>query len=305
MTRIQPGELPFFVALAASASLSACARELGVTTAAVSRRLSQLEAQLGVSLISRNTRRMSVTPEGATLLEHARRIVDDIERLDDAMLRSRTGVQGMLRVNATLGFGRLHVAPVIADFVAAHPAMEVQLQLSAQPPPMTSDEFDVCIRFGSPPDARVIARRLAANRRVLCASAQYLAAHAPPATAADLAQHQCIDIRQGTDPYGQWRLGIQKGGRRVWKTIRIHSSMTTNDGEVAVAWALAGRGIVMRAEWDVDRYLKSGRLKPVLPDYATPNADIYAVYAARHKSSVRVRTFVDAIAAAFRDKFVG
>ena len=301
--RIQPGELPFFVALAASSSLSACARELGVTTAAVSRRLAQLEAQLGVSLISRSTRRMSVTPEGETLLEHARRIVADLERLDDAMLRSRTGVQGLLRINATLGFGRLHVAPVIADFVAAHPAADVQLQLSAQPPPTTSDEFDVCIRFGNPPDARVIARRLAANRRILCASPHYLAAHAAPMSAQDLAHHQCIDIRQGVDPYGQWRLGAVKGARRVWTTVRIHSALTTNDGEVAVAWALAGRGIVMRAEWDVDRYLRSGRLKAVLPDYTTPNADIYAVYAARHKGTLRVRAFVDFIGAAFRDKF--
>jgi DNA-binding transcriptional LysR family regulator len=300
--RVQASELPFFVALAASSSLSAAARELGVTTAAVSRRLARMETHLGVGLITRNTRRMSLTPEGATLLEHARRILDDIERLDDTLLHARTEPQGLLRINATLGFGRMHVAPVVADFVAAYPEVNVQLQLSAHPPSVTSDEFDVCIRFGNPPEARVIAKRLATNRRLLCASPHYIASHAAPRTPLDLARHHCIDIRQGSDAYGVWRLGTAKAGRRTWTTVKVRSTMTTNDGEIAVAWALAGRGIVMRAEWDIDRYLQSGRLVQVMSHYVTPNADIYAVYAQRHKQTRRVRAFVDFIATAFAER---
>jgi DNA-binding transcriptional LysR family regulator len=297
--RIQPGELPFFVALAASSSLSAAARDLGITTAAVSRRLSQMETRLGLALITRSTRRMSVTPEGAVVLEHARRILDDLEALDETLSQSRATPQGLLRVNATLGFGRIHVAPVVSAFVAKHPDVDVQLQLSAHPPTFTGDEFDVCIRFGTPPEARVIAKRLAANRRLLCASPRYLATFGTPTVPQDLAQHRCIGIRQGNDAYGTWRLASTKTSRRSWTSVKVRGALTTNDGEIAVSWALVGHGIVMRAEWDVRRYLRSGRLVEVLPTYVTPDANIYAVYAQRHQKTVRVRAFVDFIGAAF------
>jgi LysR family transcriptional regulator, transcriptional activator for dmlA len=299
---IEPNELPFFVALAGSASLSACARELGITTAAVSRRLTRMENRLGMTLVTRTTRRMSLTSEGQTLLDHARRIIADIERLDETLASARSTAQGLLRVNATLGFGRMHIAPLVGLFVERFPAVEVQLQLSAEPPPPSNDSYDVCIRFGNPPDSRLIARKLANNRRILCASPAYIGANATPRTAEDLQRHTCIDIRQGSDPYGQWRLGhIKAKGRRTWQTVRIRTPLVTNDGEVAVAWALSGRGIVMRAEWDVERYVASGRLKHIMPNYVTPNADIHAVWPQRHQRTVRVRAFVDFLANAFRD----
>ena len=297
--RIQPAELPFFVALAASASLSAAARDLGITTAAVSRRLSQMEERLGLSLVTRSTRRMSLTPEGTVLLDHARRILDDIEALDETLSQSREAPQGLLRINATLGFGRLHVAPVVSAFIAKHRAVDVQLQLSAHPPTFTGDDFDVCIRFGTPPEARVIAKRLASNRRLLCASPRYLAQFGTPATPDDLTRHHCIGIRQGNDAYGTWRLANARTSRRKWTAVKVRGALTTNDGEIAVSWALAGHGIVLRAEWDVRRYLRSGRLVEVLPDHVTPDADVYAVYAQRHQKTQRVRTFVEFIGAAF------
>jgi LysR family transcriptional activator of dmlA len=297
--RIQASELPFFVTLAASASLSAAARDLGVTTAAVSRRLSQMESRLGLALISRSTRRMSLTPEGAVMLDHARRILDDIELLDERLSRSLDGPQGLLRINATLGFGRTYVAPIVSQFVAANPDVDVQLQLSAHPPPFTGDEFDVCIRFGAPPEARVVAKRLAANHRLPCASPRYFARAGTPATPQDLLQHQCIGIRQGNDAYGVWRFASNRASRRHWTAVKVRGPLTTNDGEIAVQWALDGQGIVLRAEWDVRRYLRSGRLVQVLPGYVTPDADVYAVYAQRHRKTVRVRSFVDFLAAAF------
>lgn len=297
--RIQPADLSFFVALAGSTSLSAAARDLGVSTAAVSRRLAQMEARVGVALISRNTRRMSVTPEGGVVLERARRILDDIESLDETLSRARDAPQGLLRINATLGFGRIHVAPVVSAFARHHPDVEVQLQLSAHPPPVTADEFDVCIRFGSPPEGRVIAKRLAANRRLPCASPRYLATFGAPESPQDLATHRCIGIRQGNDAYGLWRFAAAKVGRRTWISVKVRGPLTTNDGEVAVQWALAGHGIVLRAEWDVRRYLRSGRLVDVLPQYVTPDADIYAVFGPRHQRTARVRAFVDFIGVAF------
>jgi DNA-binding transcriptional LysR family regulator len=289
---IQPPDLGFISTLAAAGSLSAAARELGITTPAVSKHLAQIEARLGVALVRRTTRRMSLTPEGEVYLAHARRILGEIDEMEQQLGAARATPKGLLRVNATLGFGRNHVAPLISRFVRKYPQVDVQLQLSVDPPPLADDSFDVCIRFGAPPDARVIARRIAPNRRLLCAAPAYLARHGTPRTPADLARHNCIGIRQGQEAYGVWRLS-GGGANAGTEGVRIRGNLATNDGEVAVNWALDGHGILMRAEWDIERYLRSGRLVHVLPQYCMHDADINAVYAQRHHASVRVRAFVD------------
>lgn len=293
---VLPADLGFFSTLAASGSLSAAARELGLTPAAVSKRLSQMEARAGVPLVNRTTRRMMLTPEGEVYLEHARRILDEIGELGELLGSSQKNPTGLLRVNATLGFGRSHIGPVISRFVAQYPQVSVQLQLSVAPPPLSDDAFDVCVRFGQPPDSRVIARRLAPNRRLLCAAPAYIARRGLPATPHDLAKHNCISIRQGDDAYGVWRLSSQRGGSHHTEAVRINGSLTTNDGEIAVKWALDGHGILMRAEWDIKEYLADGRLVTILPGFETPGADIYAVYAQRHQLSTRIRAFVDFLA---------
>ena len=147
---IQPADLGFFSVLASAGSLSAAARELGITTPAVSKHLAQMEARLGVSLVNRTTRRMGMTPEGELYLEHARRILGEIDGMQELLGVSKATPKGLLRVNATLGFGRSHVAPLISRFVRQYPQVEVQLQLSVNPPALTDDSFDVCIRFGAP-----------------------------------------------------------------------------------------------------------------------------------------------------------
>lgn len=294
---IQPSDLGFFSTLSSAGSLSAAARELGITTPAVSKHLAQMEARLGVGLVYRTTRRMSLTPEGELYLAHARRILGEIGDLEELLGASKGSPTGQLRVNATLGFGRMHVAPLISRFVRLHPQVEVQLQLSVSPPPLSEDAFDVCVRFGAPPDARVIARRVAANRRLLCASPAYLNKHGVPKVPADLAAHNCIGIRQGEEAYGLWRLARARGRKASEsEAIKTRGNLATNDGEIAVNWALDGHGILMRAEWDIARYLRSGRLVQVLSDYYTPDADIYAVYPQRHQTAARVRLFVDHLA---------
>jgi LysR family transcriptional regulator, transcriptional activator for dmlA len=296
---IQPADLGFFSVLAGAGSLSAAARELGVTTPAVSKHLAQMEARLGVSLVNRTTRRMSMTPEGELYLEHARRILGEIDGMQELLGVSKGTPKGLLRVNATLGFGRSHVAPLISRFVRKHPQVEVQLQLSVNPPALTDDSFDVCIRFGAPPDARVIARHIAPNRRLLCASPAYLARHGTPKVPNDLIKHNCIGIRQGEEAYGLWRLTSGRGKNATTEAIKTRGNLTTNDGEIAVNWALDGHGILMRAEWDIERFLANGRLVQVLPQYSTPDANIYAVYPQRHQLAVRVRAFVDLVALSF------
>ncbi|CAN7237949.1 LysR substrate-binding domain-containing protein [Variovorax paradoxus] len=296
---ILPADLGFFSTLASAGSLSAAARELGITTPAVSKHLALMESRAGVLLVNRSTRRMSLTPEGELYLEHARRILGEIDGMEELLGVSRATPRGQLRVNATLGFGRSHVAPLISRFVRKHPAVEVQLQLSVNPPAPSEDLFDVCVRFGAPPDSRVVARHIASNRRLLCASPAYLAARGMPKVPNDLARHNCIGIRQGEEAYGVWRLTSGRGRHARTESIKTRGSLATNDGEIAVNWALEGHGILMRAEWDINRYLRNGRLVQVLPQYFTPDADIYAVYPQRHQLAARVRAFVDFLALSF------
>jgi DNA-binding transcriptional LysR family regulator len=257
-----------------------------------------MEARLGVPLVNRTTRRMSLTADGELLLEHGRRILGEIADLDQMLSASKGQPKGQLRVNATLGFGRLHIAPAISQYVLRYPEVDVQLQLSVKPPPLTEDQFDVCIRFGEPGDTRVIAKKLANNRRLLCASPKYIATHGEPLIPSELVRHNCICIRQGDEAYGTWRLYKDRGDD-AGELVKVRGNLTTNDGEIAVNWALDGHGILMRAEWDVERYLESGRLVQVLPQYRTPDADIYAVYPQHQHQSSRVRTLVAFLTQAF------
>lgn len=282
-------ELGFFCLLVKQGSLAATARELNLTPPAVSRRLSQLEERLGVRLLNRTTRRISLTSEGEVYFAHAQRILSDIDDMERLVSSSRTAPKGLLRVNAPLGFGRSYIGPAVSAFSNTYPDVEVQLHLSDRPISLPDDAIDISIRFGEIPDSRLIARKIATNRRLLVASPAYLRAAGEPLYPHDLTQHQCIVLRQNDGAYGNWRLS--RGGHT--ETIKVHGKLSTNDGEVALNWALDDRGILMRAEWDVAKYLRSGRLTQVLASYDTPPADIHAVYAERLNLSAKVVCFVE------------
>lgn len=290
-----PSEMAFFSLLASKGSFSATALELGISKPAISKRLATLEARLGVQLLTRTTRRSGLTAEGEIYLSHARRILADIADMEQQVASTLSAPKGLLRVNATLGFGRSHIAPLISEFVKTQPDVQVQLQLTVNPPLISDDVFDVCIRFGEPPDTRVVARRIAANRRLICAAPAYLERHGTPKTPAELAAHNCIGIRQGDESYGTWQLSA---GSKT-ESFKVRGNLSTNDGEIAVNWALAGHGLLLRAEWDVAKYLRSGRLVQVLNTYQTPPADIYATYPQRHQTAARVRAFVDFLVVKF------
>lgn len=297
-TALAPSDLIFFSSVARVGSLSAAARELKISTAAVSKRLTQIEQRAGVSLLNRTTRRMGLTVEGEACLRVARKMMADLADLHETLGSSQLQPSGLLRVNATLGFGRSHIGPIVARFAERFPHVEVRLQLSADPPALTDDAFDVCIRFGPPPDSRVIAKKLADNRRLLCAAPAYLAKRGTPKTPADLAGHQFISIRQGDEAFGVLRLFHAKAARPTedqMQTIKMRGNLTTNDGGIAVQWALDGLGILLRAEWDVRKHLTQGELVELLPQYRTPDANIYAVYPAQHQHLARVRQFVDTV----------
>ncbi|WP_095158866.1 LysR family transcriptional regulator [Pseudomonas sp. Irchel 3E13] len=289
-------ELAFFVQLVRLGSLAATARELNLTPPAVSKRLALLEQRLGVRLLNRTTRSISLTAEGELYLVNAQRILGEIEEMEQQVSSSRAEPKGLLRVNAPLGFGRTHVGPAISSFVRRHPEVEVQLQLTDRPINLPDDATDVAIRFGELPDSRLIARKIASNRRRLCATPAYLERHGHPETPKDLARHSCIVLRQNDLAFGAWRFSRGKQS----ESVKVHGGLSTNDGEVALKWALDGHGILMRAEWNLARYLRSGDLVEVLGDYETPPADIYAVYLERLNLSAKVSFFIEHLREFFR-----
>ncbi len=258
--------LQFFVLLARHGNLTAAARELDLTPPAATKRLAQLEARLGVRLVNRTTRSVSLTAEGETYLHHATRILAEVREMEDAVSSSRSMPRGLLRVNATLGFGRTTIAPLVSEFAKRHPHVEVQLDVTDRPIDLVDTGVDLAIRFGSLPDKRLNARRVMSNRRFLCASPRYLEQHGTPATLADLSDHQCIVHRQNDDAYGIWRL-VHKGHPEV---VKVQGMLSSNDGDIVLGWALDGHGILVRSEWDLAKYLESGRLRIVLPEFVQP-----------------------------------
>lgn len=283
------GELEFFSQLARQPSLAACAQALGVSPPAVSRRLAALEQRLGVRLLNRTTRRISLTAEGERYLEDGEQILRDLERLERSLSASREQPRGLLRINAGFGFGRRHLGPAISEFVRQWPDVEVILHLSDRALDLTEHALDIGIRFGPPPDARILARRIAPNRRLLCAAPAYLAARGQPLEPRDLSAHDCIVIRENERAFNNWQL--TDGAQQI--TVKVRSPLAVNHGEIAVDWALAGHGIILRSEWDIAAELRAGRLQRVLPGWEGVAADIHAVYPPKHQLSAKVRVFLD------------
>ncbi|NYE63758.1 DNA-binding transcriptional LysR family regulator [Duganella sp. 1224] len=289
-------DLHFFVLLAKLGSMSSTARELGVTPPAVTKRLSQMEQKLGVRLVNRTTRRISLTNEGEAYLAQASDILHRIRDMEESVASGRAAPKGLLRVNATPGFGRTRIAPIISRFAHAYPEVEVELHLTDRPISLVEEAYDLAIRFGELPDTRLTARRLMKNRRFLCASPAYLKAAGEPQTPQELHRHRCILHRQNDDVYGTWRL--QKG-RKV-ELVKVRGAVSSNDGDVVLNWALDGHGIVQRSEWDVAKYLASGRLREVMPGYTLPSADLHLYYLSRSHLPARMRAFIDFLVAEFQ-----
>ncbi|WP_343659812.1 LysR family transcriptional regulator [Ralstonia sp.] len=282
-------DLEFFNQLVKQGSLAALARELGVTPPAITARLAQLEKRLGVRLLNRTTRRLSVTHEGDIYLATGARLLEELQELEQTVSSSRGTPKGLLRINATFGFGRRHVAPAIVEFARRYPEVEVQLELTDRSVNLTDKAFDIGIWFGTVPDSRMVARKIVSNKRMLCASPDYLRRAGIPQVPRDLQSHQCILLRESDAAYGTWYL--TRGSRQ--ETIKVRGVLSTNDGETGVLWALAGYGILMRSEWDIHEHVRAGRLVPVLADWALPVADIFAVYPERANLSAKVSAFID------------
>lgn len=285
------GEMAFFVMLAHHGTLAAAARALDLTPPAVTRRLAQLEARLGVRLMNRSTRHASLTPEGQEYLQEATRLLAEIAQMEARLTRGRHEARGRLRINATLGFGRTVIAPLVGAFARQHSELQVELHLSDRPVDLVENGFDLAVRFGAPDDALLSGRRLMSNQRFLCASPAYLRRAGEPRNPAELAAHRCIVHRQNDETAGIWR--FTHAGQS--ESVRVAASLASNDGDIVRGWALAGQGLLIRSEWDAAKYLASGRLRRVLSDYALAPADLYALYPGQRHLSARTRLFIDAL----------
>jgi len=282
-------DLAFFTQLIRLGTLAAAAQEMGLTPSSVSKRLAALEARLGVRLLHRTTRRMSLTPEGELYVAEGARVLADMDALERRVMGAKAVPRGQLKLAATLGFGRRHVAPALSKFARAFPKVEVQLDLSDRPVNLVEQGYDVMIRVGEPPDARLTARLLAKNKRLLCATPAYLRRHGEPAQPRELQRHPCLFIRESDDTFGTWQL--RSGSKQ--ETVKVRGPLTSNDGDCALSWALDGHGILLRSQWDVAPYLRSGRLRPVLADWSLPSADIHLVFPGKAHLSAKTRVFVD------------
>jgi DNA-binding transcriptional LysR family regulator len=282
-------DLAFFTCINRLGSLAAAAQELGVTPPAVSKRLATVETRLGVRLLNRTTRRISLTAEGERYLLEGARILEAMEGLERSISGNGATPHGLLKVGATLGFGRRHIAPALSDFSREFEKLEVQLYLSDRPINLVDLGLDLVVHFGDVPDARLASRLLARNRRILCASPSYLKAAAPLETPRDLARHHCIFIRESDETFGTWHL--HNGSQH--ESVKVRGGMSTNDGESAVAWALDDRGVILRSMWDVAEALRIGTLRQVLPQWSLASADIHLVFPAPTNRPERVRAIVD------------
>lgn len=286
-------DLAFFAVLASEPSLAAAARSLDVTPPAVSQRLQALERRLGMRLVDRSGSRLSLTAEGALLAERGQAVLEDMESLAAELRERRDIVSGPLHVAAPLGFGRAFVAEAMARMRRLHPAVELKLTLLDDPASgIRSDRWDVLVQVGPLSDSALAMRRLAPNRRILCASPAYLEARGRPVHPQDLGHHVCGVIREDQADVTLWSFGGD-GGETA--TIRVRPELTSNDGEVIKAWALAGLCIIQRSEWDIAAELRAGRLIELLPSWRMPDADVVALLGPRHGRAARMERFVQVL----------
>lgn len=288
-------QLESFVAVAALGSLSAAARAQDIAPTMMSRRLDALEARLGVKLFVRSTRRLSLTSEGGLFLEEAQRILRDLAEAEAQAAQGGTRPSGPLRISAPAGFGRRHIAPLLPDFLERYPDIIITLDLSDRLVDLIDERYDCAIRIGDLDNSQYVGIRLADNRRVIVASPDYLNRFGRPNTPDDLVNHNCLSFgTQGNQSRG-WLLK-QEGHV---KACRVKGTMSSSDGSVLHAWALAGCGLAWRSLWEVRQDIEEGRLVTVLDEFAAPPNGIFALMPERRHIPPRLQVFTDMLKATY------
>lgn len=282
-------QLETFAAVASKGSLTAAAQAEGVAAAIIGRRIDALEERLGVKLMVRTTRRISLTHEGSAFLEDCQRLLADIANAEASVSAGGIQASGHLRITAPAGFGRRHVAPLVPRFRALHADVSISLNLSDRVVDVASEGFDCAVRVGDLPDSSLVSVRLADNRRLCVATPQYLRQRGSPQHPQDLHKFDCLTLSSDASQARGWAFNIDGDVQH----LRPGGPLDCSDGQVLHEWCLAGYGIAWRSTWEVAHDIAAGRLVSMLDDFAAPPNGIYAVFAQRKHLPVRVRLWVD------------
>jgi DNA-binding transcriptional LysR family regulator len=282
-------DMRLFVRAVTDGSLSAAGRELGLSPAAASKRLTRLEQALGVRLLQRSSRRLALTEEGTIYYERCVAIIADVDDANSAVGLGQLEVRGQLHVSASVDMGRQYIGPIAADFAAQYPHLTLRLTHSDAMLDLFEHGVDVAVRGGTMTDSRLVSRLLVSNFRVLCASPAYLARRGRPSSPDDLKDHHCLMLHRPGHGILPWILQTPEGPR----TLRVDAAITCDNGDLMRQLAVAGHGIAFKAAWDIAADVRAGRLVPLLPDVTLPEAHTYAIYASRRYLPARIRLFVD------------
>ncbi|MFN4359542.1 MAG: LysR family transcriptional regulator [Hylemonella sp.] len=286
-------QMESFVSVATRGSLTAAAHAEGVAPAIMGRRLDALEERLGVKLLVRTTRRISLTHEGSAFLEDCQRLLTDVANAEASVSAGGVKASGHLRITAPAGFGRRHVAPLVPRFRELHADVTISLNLSDRVVDIAGEGYDCAVRVGDMPDSSLVSVRMADNRRLCVATPEYLKRHGRPETPQDLARFDCLVLSSDASQTRGWAFNIPKDGATEVIHYRPNGPMDCSDGQVLHNWCLAGYGIAWRSTWEVEEEIAEGRLVAVLEEFAAPPNGIYAVFPQRKHLPLRVRLWVD------------
>lgn len=283
-----------FVSVATRGSLTAAAKAEGVAPAIMGRRLDALEAHLGVKLLVRTTRRISLTHEGSAFLEDCQRMLADVANAEASVSAGGVKATGQLRITAPAGFGRRHVAPLVPRFRELHPDVTISLNLSDRVVDMAGEGYDCAVRVGDLPDSSLVSLRIADNRRLCVATPAYLQRHGTPRHPSELVQFDCLTLSSEASQVRGWafRIPTQGGGQELLH-LKPGGPLDCSDGQVLHDWCLAGYGIAWRSTWEVEAEIAAGRLVEVLGEFAAPPNGIYVVFPQRKHLPLRVRLWID------------
>ncbi len=270
-------QLESFVSVATRGSLTAAALAEGVAPAIMGRRLDALESRLGVKLLVRTTRRISLTHEGSAFLEDCQRLLADFANAEASVSAGGVKASGHLRVTAPAGFGRRHVAPLVTRFRQQHADVTVSLNLSDRVVDLAGEGFDCAVRVGDLPDSSLVSLRLADNRRLCVATPEYLARHGTPQHPSELSRFDCLTLSSDASQARGWAFTVQG----ELQHLKPRGPLDCSDGQVLHDWCLAGHGIAWRSTWEVQAEITAGRLVALLEDFAAPPNGIYAVFPQR------------------------
>lgn len=288
--------LKLFQTIVEKGSLAAAGRELRLSATTVSERLAALEAHYGVTLLNRTTRVISLTEEGRTLLDGSRHLLTEAKELEDRLLYGVQTLSGQIRVSAPFDLGSSIIEPIISKFIDENPQITIELLLSDGYVNIVDEGIDIAVRFGNIEDSTLRVRTIGQNRRVVCASPEYIAMYGKPIHPKDLIEHNCLLGRFGTELDNVWR--FKAGGKD--QQINVSGNRITNDGRLRHDWCLAGYGVALKSIWEVGADLESGTLVSLLEKYSPEPTNVQLLFPPSRSQPLRVGTFADYLTNAFR-----